>query len=378
MKKAFTLFLLMFALFPLFNGESYVSAKEYNEKYYSVNASNSLAYDVVIEDPIVEYNNEIYISFVLNNESTNYAVSLINASFMPLERIIEQDESIDVYVSNNHDAGEHSFDISVQDQNGLSFTQTIYIYSDGVRDCVSSSCIEESKDIYFCNFMATEEELYILGRLEDAEITTYTTTYHETLKKYEDFIYKNGDISCVATREIDDVDGKLKITGKIQWRDYYNNLQPLKNNFVYLYDDDVLIDDFYGSVKTDDYGEFTFLIDNDTWLENGGLDLFITVYAKNDATKVTNNIWSYTYTSPVFNDVSDNSLMNYDLIIETGTSNRANSFEISQMMYYSQEYVKEMSETTIPSINVIYPNSSSVCYYNWFGYICMDQGAYYS
>lgn len=189
---------------------------------------------------------------------------MINASFIPLERIIEQDEVIDVFVSNNHEPGEHTFEINVQDESEFSFTQSIYIYSDGVRDCVSSSYIEEAKDIYFCNFIATHEELVVLGREEATEDITYTTTYHETMKKYEDFIYKNGDISCVATRMIDDVDGKLKITGTIQWLDSSNNLQPLKNNYVYLYDDDVIVDDYYGFARTDDYGEFTFTINNST------------------------------------------------------------------------------------------------------------------
>lgn len=377
MKKVFILFLMMLSLVPFINDKIDVSAKENSLKHSSVNNSNALSYDVIIEDKIVNFNSEIYISFVLNDEATNYAVSLINASFIPLERIIEQDETIDVYVSNNHEPGEHSFDINVQDENGLSFTQSIYIYSDGIRDCVSSSCIEESKDIYFCNFVATQEELVILGREEEPEGMIYTTTYHETMKKYEDFIYKNGDISCVATRIIDNIDGKLKITGTIQWLDSSNNLQPLKNNYVYLYDDDVIIDDYYGFTRTDEHGKFTFTINNSVWLENGGLDLFIMVYATNDASFVTNFWTYYMYTSPIFDNVSDNSLMDYDIIIEPGTSNRANSFEISQMMYYSQKYVKEMSDVSLPAIEVIYPNAASGCYY-WAvpAFLCMDQGAY--
>lgn len=376
MKKVFILFSMMCSLVTFLNDKIDVSAKNSLAEHSSLN-SNALAYDVIIENKIVDYNNEIYISFILNDETTNYAVSLINASFIPLERIIEQDETINVYVTNNHEPGEHTFDINVQDENNLSFTQTIYIYSDGVRDCVSTSCMEESKDIYFCNFIATQEELVILGRKEEQKEMTYTTNYYNTMKKYEDFIYKNGDISCVATRTIDNIDGKLKITGTIRWMDSSNNLQPLKNNYVHLYDNDILIDDCYGFTKTNDYGEFTFTINNSTWLENGGLDLFIMLYATNDATFITNFWTCYMYTSPIFNNVSDNSLMNYDIIIKPRTSNRANSFEISQMMYYSQKYVKEMSNVSLPTIEVIYPNASSGCYYqNLFRFLCMDQNAY--
>ena len=121
MKKVFILFLMMLSLVPFLNEKIDVSAKENSLKHSSVNSSNALSYDVIIEDKIVNFNSEIYISFVLNDEATNYAVSLINASFIPLERIIEQDEVIDVYVSNNHEPGEHTFDINVQDENGLSF-----------------------------------------------------------------------------------------------------------------------------------------------------------------------------------------------------------------------------------------------------------------
>ena len=377
MKKIFMPFLLMSFLFLLLNDKIIVYAGKNNLKYFSVNNSDTLSYDVVIDDEIVEFNNEIYIRFVLNEETTNYAVSLINASFISLERIIERDESIDVYVSNNHEPGEHSFEINVQYENGLSFTQPIYIYSDGVRDCVSPSCIEESRYIYFCNFIATQEELVILGRADESEGMTYTTNYYETMKKYEDFIYKNDDISCVATRVIDNIDGKLKITGKVQWLDSANNLQPLKNNYVHLYDADVFVDDSYGYTKTDDNGEFTFVINNSKWLENGGLDLYIMLYATNEASFVTNSWMQCSYTSPIFDNVSDNSLMNYDIIIKPEASNRAKSFEISQMMYYSQKYVKEMSDVSLPAIKVLYPNKSSGCYYKSFPrLICIDQRAY--
>lgn len=84
--------MLLFSLFLFSNNEITFFAKENNYSNNSVSSNNSLSYDVIIGDQIVEYNSEIHISFVLTNaESSNYAVSLINPSFIPLERIVEKE-----------------------------------------------------------------------------------------------------------------------------------------------------------------------------------------------------------------------------------------------------------------------------------------------
>ena len=102
MKKIFSLFLcLLMAILVLpFNAKSYTTAEKNDEKYCNTNSNNSLNYDIIIEDNIVEYNDEIHINFVVNNTSVNYEVSLINYSFTPLKRISSNNQSINRCIYN--------------------------------------------------------------------------------------------------------------------------------------------------------------------------------------------------------------------------------------------------------------------------------------
>ena len=186
MKKILVIFLFIatFVLVLLPMNRTIALASDNEDEGDEIDVNTTLLYDVNIENQIVNYNSEIHIVFELNNDLASTAVSLINTTFTPLNRIVELDETIDVYVTNNHQAGEYSFEIDVQVENGISFTQPIYIYSDGVRDCVSSSCIEEAKDIYFCNFVATQEELILLGKIDEPENYDYTAYHYTVISEY--------------------------------------------------------------------------------------------------------------------------------------------------------------------------------------------------
>ena len=373
------MFILVFLL-PLFlNEESKTIITANANENKMLNESNTFSYDVTVENSIVPYGNEIHISFTLNNEASNQEVSVINSSFTLLDRIITDDDEIDVYVTNNHTAGEYFFEVEAEDENDISFTQSIYIYSDGIRDCVSTSCIEDAKDIYFCNFVATQEQLTLLNKIEQVDNMVYTTSYYETINTYEDFVYKDGDIECIATKEAAAIDGLLSITGTIQWIDNNGNLHPLVNNVVYLCDSEIFVFEVCGFAKTNEFGEFSFTISNQTLLENGGRDLYVAIYPQNDAAYVESENNNYIYTTPIFDNVADNTLMNYDIIINCGESTRANAYQIAQMMHYSQVYIHDMSYELLPAIEILYPNIKDRCFFcDDPVCIVMDKRAYYS
>ncbi len=346
------------------------------EKQRSVGDSNSLSYEISIENNIVELNNEICVTFKLSENNNNCDVSVISTSFVPQDRTIINEDGIKVYVINNHPAGEYSFDVSAQDSNELSFNKTMYIYSDGVRDCISSACIEEARDIYFTNFIATDEELFLLGKMDDESVNSHTEIYYDTIMEYESFVYKNTNVSYTTTRKIDIADGKIKINGEVKWEDSAGGLQPLIDNYVYLYEE-AEKNEKYGYVKTDNNGRFSFLVDYDEWVESGESNLFLSLKAETDAATLYMVIIPYSCSLSKIENISDNLEVYYDIVITPGESKRANAFEIAQMMYYSRKYVEAMSNELLPQITVFYPNSSEGSYYKpSLKYICLDKRAY--
>ncbi len=252
----------------------------------------------------------------------------------------------------------------------------MYIYSDGVRDCISSACIEEARDIYFTNFIATDEELFLLGKMDDESVNSHTEIYYDTIMEYESFVYKNTNVSYTTTRKIDIADGKIKINGEVKWEDSAGGLQPLIDNYVYLYEE-AEKNEKYGYVKTDNNGRFSFLVDYDEWVESGESNLFLSLKAENDAAMVYMILLPYSCSLSKIENISDNLEVYYDIVITPGKSKRANAFEITQMMYYSRKYVEAMSNELLPQISVFYPNLGEGCYYVPFlKYICIDERAY--
>ncbi|MBR2933819.1 MAG: hypothetical protein IKC33_05865 [Clostridia bacterium] len=371
-------FLLVF-LSPLFlnkKSNSIIAANANENKM--LNESNTFSYDVTVENSIVPYGNEIHISFTLNNEASNQEVSVINSSFTLLDRIITVDDEIDVYVTNNHTAGEYFFEVEAEDENDLSFTQPIYIYSDGIRDCVSTSCIEEAKDIYFCNFVATQEELILLGKIDEPENYDYTAYHYTVITEYTEFVHGTSDITSSLSIVEDTVDGKINVSGRIQWKDSSNKLHPLIDNYVALKEYNLGISEIADIIYTNEFGQFTFTVDCEDWISKGAPNFFVTLEAKNNAATVSNWGYEYIYVSPICYNLSDNISVFYDIIINPSeSSNRANAFEILQMMYYSREYIKVMSGCELSTIDIRYPNikAGCACYYDPL-YIVMDQRSY--
>ncbi len=84
MKKISQLFLLLLILICTSN---YVKVHNSDlnaaEKQRSVGDSNSLSYDISIENNIVELNNEICVTFKLSENNNNCDVSVISTSFVP-------------------------------------------------------------------------------------------------------------------------------------------------------------------------------------------------------------------------------------------------------------------------------------------------------
>ena len=88
-------------------------------------------------------------------------------------------------------------------------------------------------------------------------------------------------------------DDNFKVEGIIQWEDDWGNIHPLQYTKVSVFDQDPLIDDNLGTMYTNEYGEYRFIIDKnvDDLFDDSGRDIFIKIWpeGKNSVVKTGNN-----------------------------------------------------------------------------------------
>lgn len=338
---------------------------------------NDEAYDVEIENEIVNFNSEIHLIYNIALANNDYDILIESTNFVPISRVVESEEQLDVYVKNNHVAGEYMFDVIVEHNGEETMSHTTYIYSNGVVDCVGLNDIEESKDIYFKNFILTEEQKEILDGNE------FTPIYYELEIQYETFVYNERDIEYTVVKS-DIGENVIQVVGKIDWLDINNINHPLINNYVYLNEKNNIISE--KESKTDENGNFEFIINNNEIPNGSKLNLYISLKPITDAAHLGGIFRNYTYTLEKQENIVTYKKINYDIVIKSEKSRRASAYQIPQSMNYVRNYIKELSNMSteeidqkLPQILVLYPTSGEGCYYNdGFKYIGLEKRAYNS
>ena len=345
-----------------------------NDRKYSNNDDltqefSLMTYELTIQDNIVSFNDDICIIVEEVEARYSYSASITNSTFFVQDTITINGGSTEFKVRNNHDLGEHSFDVNViSSDNEVLYNKTIYIYSDGLNDYVSASCFEESRDLYYREVVADEEDLVLLGLNEPTENIQYTKTEYTVYEEYQNYVYNihNNqeddvhDIECRKESSSKISDNRIKVNGYIEWTDEKGNKHPLIYNNVYLLDNDIVLDDVLGTTKTNGNGYFEFDISSLAWIVTGANSLYVALYPSNDAVYVTNGSLKYMIISDLYENVSDDKTITYYLTINN-TGIRTGSYEVSQMMIYPRLYGIAMSGYLIPVINVIYPFFGSFC-----------------
>ena len=243
-------------------------------------------------------------------------------------------------------------------------TIDLYVYSDGIHDCLSTSSRDEARSEYYLNYIATEEDLFLLGRNINIPNVRLTKTKLQAEKEYAEFVYEGEDISSDSTIKSLDLNYKIRVKGHTIWYDETNNPHPLKGVSVKVLDDDLIWDDCCAEGYTDENGDFSFLIDNQILFELGSSDIFVALFAETKAVEVQGLGGRYLYTTNVYRNVSFNKEIEYSIEMRPGLSNRAAAFEICQAENIPYEYVKAMSGITMPIIKVLYPGfENNSCYF---------------
>ena len=355
-----------------------IEVNNYNNSYYkrydlknkACNESASdFSYELVIESQIVNFNDDIVLKFEKVESSYSFNAYLSHSTFFTNDTITAVGNSIDVRVTNDHSSGEHSFTVNITDESdstNILCTQNIYIFSDGIKDYVSASCIEECRDLYYINNIATHNQLKLLGRKEATEGEVLNGKVYDAHQEYSNHVYKEDtqkDIECTYSLNDDEDDGIYRISGYIKYTDKNGNLHPLKNNRVKLCDYDSLdFNETLDMTTTDSLGYFEFNTSIFNWFEYDGQDVYIRLEPRNNSSHIVNWFDVYTYFTPICYNLSEEEKMEYNITINTDVSSRASSFIITQMMLFPYNYAKEMSNQNLAPLQIIYPFPSDTCF----------------
>ena len=241
---------------------------------------------------------------------------------------------------------------------------SIFVYSDGIHDCVSSASLEEARARYYKNHLASSDDLVLLGIEEAPENFAPNTTRYVAETSFASFTYSGNDIVASSITHSLNLGNKIRVKGTINWYDENNISHPLRKSYIELFDNDIIYNEFCTGGYTDEAGSFSFLIDEQTLFEIGGRDLFIKMAPKNDSTHVFSFHNHYSFVTPLLSDVAANTEVEYIIEIHPGVSDRANAFEISQSQIIPHDYIYAISGTDLPVINIVYPSvTQDTCYY---------------
>ncbi len=166
------------------------------------------------------------------------------------------------------------------------------------------------------------------------------------------------------------------VSGHLRWRDDDGNLHPLRGVKIEVYDEDNNDDDFLGTTYADDNGYYSLTFQNKDGFfdfENGGLDIYIRVFAEDSGNvKVTRaDGSSYSFDSSVRDNVETGS--NTDIGSSAGEAYTMNNdygqaLQIFQALYTARNFAKVLTYETPSNITLYYPGERSLsgaeCYYN--------------
>lgn len=150
------------------------------------------------------------------------------------------------------------------------------------------------------------------------------------------------------------------VNGVLQWEDDNGDLHPLEYVYIILYDKQLTGERILASTYTNASGYYAFVFKNqDNWFENGGLDIFIKVYASGESIQVVNGTEAvYYWKSSVVKNVATGSLTTFDAVF-TMEENLGRAFQISQAVILASRYVKAMHGSYVSDVLVKYPHQES-------------------
>ena len=371
-----------------------------------------------IKQNVIDSGDYIDTEYIYDGELDNFVVLERSNSLLEVIKNVDDDGRVQVLVKTPQIAGAYSLSFGLLDNyqsgNNPDSIATLFVYSDGIHDCVSAASPDDAKSLYFLSFMATDEERGLLnsnlnnqlGELEPIVADPFpggpkpiigngslipsvnlpfnppdsnSSSKFNAIKRYNDFVYGDRSDWNVSSSKENSSSTKTDviIKVKVKYKDQNNHIHPVNGaNVVFSHAGSDLIDfnkqqNIFGNSTPDNYtdsnGECVFTVGSQFAKTMYYESLEFRVYSESKATVVKDNngiTFSYCYADapsntyggflPARNRLSKYKTINFNVTITSGLSDRADAFEISQAQLLPYTYCKDFNHT-MNSITTTYP-----------------------
>ena len=344
MKKIIIFLLITCSIFAInINADEFI-AEEIVEK---INVS------LTIEKEVYTYVEEIVIIINNINLDNNPQLEFIEDGLEVVDINITSDETI-LKVQKSNVNKKASLEIIVT-VNGIDYCVKAYSYYDEQYGVFLSRISYDDAFEIYCDYL--QENNYI-----NSDEYTYLRETHYSQ-------YVNMPIPMLTMVNMSEMElmsessGNVYISGEVTWEDDWGFTHKCGFVKVELWNKNTILDTKIDDTYTDSMGFYSFSFNNGSFLENGGYDIYVKVYAVGEGVIVENNSNdTYYYSSrsdAIINVISGGVYTGYDVDFEMN-SDMGKAFQISQAAITGYRYAKTMNENyssneTINNVKVLYP-----------------------
>ncbi len=325
---------------------------------------------------------EINASFTLQDSTDVVSIDFENNGIDVLSYELISGNKIFLYMNYDYSADEHSLSMSVILSNGETLTSQLFAIDNDSGVFISPFSLNDAYENYFIyakssgilsqedcetirnnlNSNSVIEESAVLGSNVNYKFSNVDNS-SDSMPKQEEYV--NPSYSVLGTSTLAAKDTYVK--GTLRWTDDSGVTHPLRRVMVRIYDKEPIGQSHIGTVYSDNQGNFSFTFQNKDgfWdFENGGLDIFVRVYAgdTNALVKIGSGSDDYYYQSTVSENMATGTTKLCNYTFGMG-SDLGRAFQISQALLTARDYAWNMMGQMPNSVTLRYPYDTG-CYYN--------------
>ncbi len=324
---------------------------------------------------------EINASFTLLGSADVVSIDFENNGIDVLSYELVSGNNICIYLRYDYSVDNHFMCMLVNLSNGESLTARLFAIDNTSGIFISPFSLNDAYENYFnyaisIGALSQDECQSIRNKLnscsviEDTDVLDVNVNYNFSsidnslgfMPKQEEYIAPSYSVSGVSTY----ADKDTFVKGTLKWTDDNGVTHPLRRVQVDIFDKEPSGETHIGTVYSDNVGNFSFTFQNKDgfWdFENGGLDIFIRIFAgdANAAVKIGSGS-AYYYESTLSENMATGTtkLCNYTFSME---SDLGRAFQISQALLTARDYAWNMIGQIPNSVTLRYPYDT-YCYYN--------------
>jgi hypothetical protein len=228
------------------------------------------------------------------------------------------------------------------------------------------NAVNTIRDIFV---LATEEEVYVSKtgfdeiKLKDLKDKKQKGKVTDQEYKKQEKLIKRGDarIDTSVTLAAKPSVQTITVSGRVEWTDSAGNVHPAKFVPVEIMDDDVIFDDTLATTKTDNNGNYSAVITNDTGFSEGGYDIFVRIKSEGDGFEIkSEGLFGEVYSieTDVSNNLPNGAVVS-DQITLNNTDNSNTAFSVHQCMILANQFVNNIHGSSLDKVSINFPTGKS-------------------